>query len=83
MRTDAKYAVAHAELSKVYGALGVWFGDMPPDEAGPKAKQAAATAIALDDTLGEAHGALALNRLFYDWDWSGAEEEFLKPMAPL
>ena len=78
VRIDPKYALAHAGLSQAYSALGMWFGDMPPDEAGPKAKQAAYTAIALDGTLGEAHGALAFNRLFYDWDWPGAEEEFLR-----
>ena len=81
VRIDPKYAVGHAELGKVLGALGVWFGDMPPDEAGPKAKQAAVTAIALDDTLGEAHGVLALHRFFYDWDWAGAEESFLRSIS--
>ncbi|MCH8914127.1 MAG: tetratricopeptide repeat protein, partial [Planctomycetes bacterium] len=78
VRIDPAYALAHAELSNAYGGLGIWFGDMPPDEAGPQAKKAADRAITLDSTLGEAHGALAFYRLFYDWDWSGAEEEFLQ-----
>ncbi|MCH8970432.1 MAG: tetratricopeptide repeat protein, partial [Planctomycetes bacterium] len=81
VRIDPAYALAHAELSKAYGGLGIWFGDMPPDEAGPKARTEAIRAITLDSTLGEAHASLAFVRLFYDWDWSGAEEEFLRSIS--
>jgi adenylate cyclase len=31
-------------------------------------------ALQLDPQLGEAHVALGILRLFFDWDWSGAEE---------
>jgi hypothetical protein len=41
-----------------------------------KAKAAALKAIELDDTLAEAHMALGWVHLAYDWDWSGAENEF-------
>jgi len=33
-------------------------------------------ALELDDTLAEAHAALAYAEWFYDWDWSNAEREF-------
>ncbi|MCH8147985.1 MAG: hypothetical protein IH987_08325 [Planctomycetes bacterium] len=33
-------------------------------------------AIALDETLGEAHIALAVYKASYEWDWQGAEREF-------
>ena len=42
----------------------------------PKAKAAALKALALDDTLAEAHTSLALVTFFYDWDWTVAEREF-------
>jgi tetratricopeptide (TPR) repeat protein len=48
----------------------------PPGEAGPKAREAAGKALALDDTLAESHKALAVVKTFYDWDWPGAEREF-------
>ena len=42
----------------------------------PKAKEAALRAVALDDNSGEAHMALGIIRLHYDWDWDAAEREF-------
>jgi len=38
-----------------------------------KGKAAAKQALAIDDTLAEAHAALGLILLFHDWDWQGAE----------
>jgi tetratricopeptide (TPR) repeat protein len=42
----------------------------------PKAKTAALTAIRMDDTLAEAHAALAIVLLNSDWDWEGAQREY-------
>jgi tetratricopeptide (TPR) repeat protein len=42
----------------------------------PKAKAAAEKALALDNTSGEAHIALANVQFNYYWDWDGAEREF-------
>ena len=33
-------------------------------------------ALALDNTLAEAHVALAGHKCFREWDWEGAEKEF-------
>ena len=33
-------------------------------------------ALELDDTLAEAHAALAYAEWFFDWDWPSAEREF-------
>jgi len=55
--------------------LANW-GYMPCAEAYPKAKAAAAKALALDDQLAEAHTSLAYATLLYDWDWQGAESRF-------
>jgi hypothetical protein len=33
-------------------------------------------ALELDDTLAEAHAALAYAERYYDWDWPSAEREF-------
>jgi tetratricopeptide (TPR) repeat protein len=53
---------------------------LPPKEAYPKSKEVALKAISLDETLAEAHAALALDKLDYDWDWAGAEKEFRRAL---
>src|SRR5258707_11424162 len=72
---DPAYARAYAGLADVYSSLG-YREDMPPREAFPKAKAAATRALALDDTLSEAHVSLASVRYLHEWDWPAAEREF-------
>ena len=55
-----------------------WLGALPPKEAGAKAVAAATRAIEIDASLSEPHASLALARFWYEWDWAGAEEEFLR-----
>ena len=40
-----------------------------PREAGPKARDAARKALALDQSDAEAHVALAIESQWYEWDW--------------
>jgi tetratricopeptide (TPR) repeat protein len=35
----------------------------------------------MDDSLAEAHNALASSLFLYDWDWPGAEKEFQRAIA--
>jgi len=51
------------------------WGLRPPKEAFPLAKAAAGKALELDQTLAEAHSALGHIKFWFDWDWSGAEQE--------
>jgi serine/threonine-protein kinase len=51
-----------------------------PVEATAKARAAAMKALELDDSLAEAHTSLASIKLFYDWDWAGAETELKRAM---
>jgi len=71
------YARAHSGIADSYGLL-CWFGAMAPRESGPKAEAAASRALELDDSISEGHASLALVRFWYEWDWKGAEEEFLR-----
>jgi serine/threonine protein kinase/Flp pilus assembly protein TadD len=71
---DPAYALAYAGLADAYYALSS--AHMPPHEAMPKARAAAERALAIDDTLSEAHASLGLVKAFYDWDWAGAESEY-------
>ena len=71
---DPSYALAYVGVSNAYYALG-FFDVMLPREAWPKAEDAAAKALEIDDTLGEAHAALGSVKYLYDWDWAAAERE--------
>jgi eukaryotic-like serine/threonine-protein kinase len=83
---DPGYALAYVALSNTYHLLP-FNADIAPQEAFPKAKEAALKAIQLDPQLGEAHSSLALVLGQYDWDWAGAEREHkraieLSPNSP-
>jgi Tfp pilus assembly protein PilF len=72
---DPSYALAYAGMADAYSALGGGWVYLPPNDSFPKAKAAAVKALELDDTLAEAHVALAYAE-FFDWDWQSAEGEF-------
>jgi len=72
---DPGYAPTYAGLADTYGQLGGEYEFLPATKALPKAKAAAQKALELDDTLAEAHAALAYAE-FFDWDWLNAEREF-------
>jgi len=76
---DPSYALAYASLSLAYVELAET-GLHPPGEAYARAKQAVAQALALDSGLGEAHFMLAFLKFLYDFDWTGAEQEFKRAL---
>jgi TolB-like protein/Tfp pilus assembly protein PilF len=79
IRIDPNYAAAYAGLAAALPERGVWgTAGFREDEAGARA--AAVRAIELDSDLADAHGALAFIRYHYDWDWSGAENEFQRAL---
>jgi eukaryotic-like serine/threonine-protein kinase len=73
---DPGYALAYAGLADSYSGLGGGWLYLPPSDSFPKAKSAARKALELDDTLAEAHAALAYAVFYADWDWLSAEREF-------
>jgi TolB-like protein/Tfp pilus assembly protein PilF len=76
---DPNYALGHAGLAETYFAMNTMY--RAPTETAPKARAAAMRALELDQNLAEAHASLGRVRLFYDWDWPGAEKEFLRSLA--
>ena len=72
---DPNYALAYDGLADCWLPLG-WYAYMPPSETFPYAKAAVTKALALDDSLAEAHTSLAFVTLYYDRDWAKAEREF-------
>lgn len=71
---DPNFALGYAGLADAYIRLGM--SVILPQEAFPKAKEAALKALELDDRIGEAHASLADVKCFYEWDWAGAEKEY-------
>jgi len=78
---DPGFALAHAGVAGSYNLLGGGLVYLPPNETLPKGKAAARKALALDDSLAEAHAELAYALWFSDWDWSSAENEFKRAIA--
>lgn len=72
---DPRYALAHTGLADAHAVLAL-LEFVPPKEAFPKARAAAAKALEIDEGLAEAHASLGLVRFQYDWEWAGAEAEF-------
>lgn len=77
IKADPNYALAYAGIAESYALLGFHgYGALPPAEAVPKAKAAAKKALQIDETLAQAHVALAFARQEYDWDVAGAEKGY-------
>jgi len=71
------YAVAYSALADAYALSGDWkYGVLSPREAFIKAEAAATKALALDESLGEAHATLAFALDLYAWNWASAEREY-------
>ncbi len=80
LQADPSYALAYAGLADSYGILG--FGGvrtMPHRLAATKGHEAALRAVALDDSLAEAHAALGRLKSL-TWDDAGAEAEFRRAL---
>jgi serine/threonine-protein kinase len=73
------YALAYTGVAMAYAELAE-IGVLAPEEAYPRGKDATARALELDGDLGEAHCMIALIKLVYDFDWSGAEQEFQRAL---
>jgi serine/threonine-protein kinase len=73
IQKDPNYALAYAGLANAYLVLGA--NDLPPEETYPKAEAAAKRALELDDTLAEAHYAMAATNFFYYWNFAETEKE--------
>jgi len=76
---DAAYALGYAGLADAYNVLAV-YGFAPRTEALQRSREAATKALALDDSLAEAHTALAVIHHQY-LEWDAAEAEFRRALS--
>jgi TolB-like protein/DNA-binding winged helix-turn-helix (wHTH) protein/Tfp pilus assembly protein PilF len=75
------YAAAWAGVADCYIVFSGALLGLPENEAYPKAREAALRALALDETLPEAHTSLGSVKSEFDWDWPGAEAEYTRAIA--
>ncbi|HKV77203.1 MAG TPA: tetratricopeptide repeat protein [Candidatus Sulfotelmatobacter sp.] len=79
LEKEPLYAQAYLGLAEAYTVLG--FNDQAAaDEVVPKARASAEQALQLDETLSEAHAALAAAVLYHDWALPRAEQEFRRAL---
>jgi TolB-like protein len=77
---DPDYALAYAALADCY-SFHAYFGASAPADVAPKARVAADKATSLDAGFAECRTSNAAVRLFFDYDFEGAESEYLAAIA--
>lgn len=75
IRGDPAFAPAHTLLVEILTLQAIGFSSRPPATIMPRAREAALRALELDPELPEAHIALGLVHLFYDWRFDDARRE--------
>jgi serine/threonine-protein kinase len=76
---DPDCAPAYAGLAHVCLLL-CYFGGLETRDGMPRVRAAAARALELDDSLPVTHTRMADALCFGDWDWAGAEREYLRAL---
>ena len=77
---EPNYAAAYAGLADAYVLLNFYTGQ---DGNVPiqRAKAATERALILDQSMADAHATQAYIKLYYEWDWSGAEKGFKRAIV--
>ena len=73
---DPNFAPAYAALADCYTDGMFVARPVPPRQAWMQATHTAEQALQLEDSLGQAHIAMATVYFRYDWNWAEAEREF-------
>ena len=76
---EPKYAEAHAGIARVQTYRAI-LSFAAPRTVMPEAKDRALKALAIDDGIGDAHGALAAVLDSYEWSWPEAEREYQRAL---
>ena len=77
---EPTYAQAQADIARVQATRAV-ISLVAPHTVMPEAKDAALKAIALDETVADAHEALAFVLQYYEWDWRGRSAHIVAPSS--
>jgi TolB-like protein/Tfp pilus assembly protein PilF len=77
---DPNYALAYAGYADANILSGV-YSFLPGKQVMKEVKQAAETAISLDDSPGEAYCSLGSYYALLDWNWTESKRNFIKSIA--
>ncbi|HEX3122471.1 MAG TPA: tetratricopeptide repeat protein [Rhodanobacteraceae bacterium] len=78
IEVDPDYALAYDGIAYCYLVAGDWY--LPSKDALTQAKEAALHALALGPDLPAPHVSMAQVHWWLDWDWPGAEREFVRAL---
>jgi TolB-like protein/DNA-binding winged helix-turn-helix (wHTH) protein/Tfp pilus assembly protein PilF len=82
IQSSPDYAPAYAGLADAYALLGSMTNSTSPrQQAMPRARAFAEKALALDESLAEAHTSLAFVQMHFEHDWAAAENAFQRAIA--
>jgi tetratricopeptide (TPR) repeat protein len=79
LKRSSRYTPALTGTAAAWLYLGM-FAMEAPLEVMPKAREAAARALEINDREGEALSVAACTKAMLEWDWAGAEQLFLKSL---
>jgi serine/threonine protein kinase/Tfp pilus assembly protein PilF len=77
---DSNYAAAWAGLAEAHHRQAD-NGYIPVDEGYRKAREEVERALALDETLAEAHAEMGWIKRAHDWDWEGADAAYQRALT--
>jgi adenylate cyclase len=79
IKIEPDYALAYAGIATSYFYL--WFLNLlPPEKCLPQMKQAAQRSLELDNEIAESHLAMGYMKMYYEWDFKFATNEFKKAL---
>lgn len=76
---DNRFAAAYSGLADAFTTLG-FLSYLSPASSFPLAERHAKRALDIDPSLAEPHASLGYVKLYYHWDWQGAEAEFMRAL---
>ena len=79
LTVEPSYVRAQAGMALVQAMRAV-LDFLPPHDVMPEAKEEALRVLATDQTVADAHLALAFVRHWYEWDWIGAAQAYRRAL---
>lgn len=76
---DPDFAPACTGMAQAF-QLMAFYGFAEPHDVMPRSRAAAERALALDESMTDAHVALAFALMTYAWDWAGADRHYLRAL---
>jgi DNA-binding winged helix-turn-helix (wHTH) protein len=80
LKQDPHSALAYTGLANTYSVFAL-LGVLPAAAARNRVREFITSALQIDPELAEAHASLASSKKLFDWDWAGAEQDYLAALG--